>query len=78
MKSTVQTVKNYENGRAEPKSLRLEAYWRLRRGWAAKYPPQAAFPPCPLRSWPLPRDRRCPRCSPARPPRRSRRALSGH
>ncbi|MFD9794729.1 telomere-associated protein Tap [Streptomyces sp. NPDC059070] len=38
LKSTVQTVKNYENGRSEPKSPRLEAYQRLLKGWAAKYP----------------------------------------
>ncbi|WPO76185.1 telomere-associated protein Tap [Streptomyces sp. KN37] len=38
LKSTVQTVKNYENGRSEPKSPRLEAYQRLLNGWAARYP----------------------------------------
>ncbi|MFF6981304.1 telomere-associated protein Tap [Streptomyces sp. NPDC008343] len=38
LKSTVQTVKNYENGRSEPKSPRLEAYQRLLKGWAAKHP----------------------------------------
>ncbi|MFH8797558.1 telomere-associated protein Tap [Streptomyces sp. NPDC017941] len=38
LKSTVQTVKNYENGRSEPKSPRLEAYQRLLKGWAARYP----------------------------------------
>ncbi|MFM9584257.1 telomere-associated protein Tap [Streptomyces caniscabiei] len=42
LKSTVQTVKNYENGRSEPKSPRLEAYQRLLKGWAAKYPAHAA------------------------------------
>ncbi|MEU0022654.1 helix-turn-helix transcriptional regulator [Streptomyces rochei] len=41
LKSTVQTVKNYENGRSEPKSPRLEAYQRLLKGWAAKYPAHA-------------------------------------
>ncbi|MFS0696917.1 telomere-associated protein Tap [Streptomyces nitrosporeus] len=41
LKSTVQTVKNYENGRSEPKSPRLEAYQRLLNGWAAKYPAHA-------------------------------------
>lgn len=41
LKSTVQTVKNYENGRSEPKSPRLEAYQRLLNGWAAKYPAPA-------------------------------------
>ncbi|MEU2856707.1 telomere-associated protein Tap [Streptomyces syringium] len=38
LKSTTQTVKNWENGRSEPKSPRLEAYQRLLSGWAAKYP----------------------------------------
>ncbi|MFG2840454.1 telomere-associated protein Tap [Streptomyces zaomyceticus] len=38
LKSTVQTVKNYENGRSEPKSPRLEAYQRLLKGWALRYP----------------------------------------
>ncbi|MFI1606987.1 telomere-associated protein Tap [Streptomyces griseofuscus] len=42
LKSTVQTVKNYENGRSEPKSPRLEAYQRLLKGWAAKYPAHSA------------------------------------
>jgi len=38
LKTSTQTVKNYENGRSEPKSPRLEAYQRLLKGWAAKYP----------------------------------------
>ncbi|MGW0573032.1 telomere-associated protein Tap [Streptomyces tauricus] len=38
LKSTTQTVKNWENGRSEPKPPRLEAYQRLLSGWAAKYP----------------------------------------
>ncbi|MFK4106165.1 telomere-associated protein Tap [Streptomyces sp. NPDC019531] len=38
LKSTVQTVKNYENGRTEPKEPRLSAYQRLLNGWAVKYP----------------------------------------
>ncbi|MFF8506245.1 helix-turn-helix domain-containing protein, partial [Streptomyces anulatus] len=38
LKSTVQTVKNWENGRSEPRPPRLEAYQRLLEGWAAKYP----------------------------------------
>ncbi|MGW2689461.1 telomere-associated protein Tap [Streptomyces sp. NPDC001414] len=44
LKSTVQTVKNYENGRSEPKSPRLEAYQRLLKGWAAKYPANGTTP----------------------------------
>ncbi|MFE5197947.1 telomere-associated protein Tap [Streptomyces sp. NPDC056601] len=42
LKTTTQTVKNYENGRSEPKSPRLEAYQRLLNGWAAKFPAHAA------------------------------------
>ncbi|MCM2394416.1 telomere-associated protein Tap [Streptomyces albipurpureus] len=42
LKSTVQTVKNYENGRSEPKEPRLSAYQRLLNGWAAKYPAHGA------------------------------------
>ncbi|MEV5446243.1 helix-turn-helix transcriptional regulator, partial [Streptomyces sp. NPDC052644] len=39
LKSTTQTVKNWENGRSEPRPPRLQAYLRLLEGWAAKYPP---------------------------------------
>ncbi|MFI7246403.1 telomere-associated protein Tap [Streptomyces qinglanensis] len=42
LKTSTQTVKNYENGRSEPKSPRLEAYQRLLKGWAAKYPASGA------------------------------------
>ncbi|MGW4806448.1 telomere-associated protein Tap [Kitasatospora sp. NPDC004272] len=43
LQSTVQTVKNYENGRSTPKPPRLEAYVRLLEGWAERYPaPDAA------------------------------------
>ncbi|MFZ3562705.1 telomere-associated protein Tap [Streptomyces sp. BH097] len=49
LKTSTQTVKNYENGRSEPKSPRLEAYQRLLKGWAEKYPahtgPAAPTPP---------------------------------
>ncbi|MFF8868401.1 telomere-associated protein Tap [Streptomyces sp. NPDC015139] len=38
MRSTTQTVKNWENGRSEPRGPRLSAYQRLLQGWAAKYP----------------------------------------
>ncbi|MGW1506993.1 telomere-associated protein Tap [Streptomyces mirabilis] len=51
LRSTTQTVKNWENGRSEPKPPRLEAYQRLLNGWAAKYPvhgaPAAAPAPAP-------------------------------
>ncbi|MEU6688325.1 helix-turn-helix domain-containing protein [Streptomyces sp. NPDC046832] len=42
LKTSTQTVKNYENGRSEPKSPRLEAYQRLLKGWAARYPAHSA------------------------------------
>ncbi|MFF4291673.1 helix-turn-helix domain-containing protein, partial [Streptomyces sp. NPDC001633] len=38
LKTTTQSVKNWENGRSEPKSPRLDAYQRLLNGWAEKYP----------------------------------------
>ncbi|MFC0602320.1 telomere-associated protein Tap [Streptomyces palmae] len=38
LKTTTQTVKNWENGRSEPRPPRLEAYQRLLKGWATKYP----------------------------------------
>ncbi|WP_077801695.1 telomere-associated protein Tap [Streptomyces sp. JHA26] len=38
LKTTTQSVKNWENGRSEPRTPRLEAYQRLLKGWAAKYP----------------------------------------
>ncbi|MET8168477.1 helix-turn-helix domain-containing protein [Streptomyces sp. NPDC005329] len=38
LKTTTQSVKNWENGRSEPKSPRLDAYQRLLKGWAARYP----------------------------------------
>lgn len=38
LKTTTQSVKNYENGRSEPKPPRLEAYQRILEGWAAKHP----------------------------------------
>ncbi|MFD9004833.1 telomere-associated protein Tap [Streptomyces sp. NPDC059582] len=38
LRTTTQTVKNWENGRSEPRTPRLEAYQRLLNGWAAKYP----------------------------------------
>ncbi|MFD5951957.1 telomere-associated protein Tap [Streptomyces collinus] len=52
LKTSTQTVKNWENGRSEPKSPRLEAYQRLLKGWAAKYPahgtPTAPAAPAPV------------------------------
>ncbi|MFF3941683.1 telomere-associated protein Tap [Streptomyces phaeofaciens] len=42
LKTTTQSVKNWENGRSEPKEPRLSAYRRLLDGWAAKYPPHGA------------------------------------
>ncbi|MCW1100302.1 helix-turn-helix domain-containing protein [Streptomyces sp. RS2] len=45
LRSTAQTVKNWENGRSEPRPPRLEAYQRLLAGWAAKYPNPATTAP---------------------------------
>ncbi|WP_234486380.1 helix-turn-helix transcriptional regulator, partial [Streptomyces sp. MBT97] len=45
LKTTPQTVKNWENGRSEPRPPRLEAYQRLLEGWAAKYPKAAPAAP---------------------------------
>ncbi|MFB7512980.1 telomere-associated protein Tap [Streptomyces sp. NPDC056144] len=45
LKTTTQTIKNYENGRSEPRSPRLEAYQRILSGWAAKHPPHGAPTP---------------------------------
>ncbi|MFJ4429307.1 telomere-associated protein Tap [Streptomyces bobili] len=44
LKTTTQSVKNWENGRSEPKSPRLDAYQRLLNGWAAKYPAPGVAP----------------------------------
>ncbi|MGY0466772.1 telomere-associated protein Tap (plasmid) [Kitasatospora sp. cg17-2] len=41
LKSTVQSVKNWESGRSEPRPPRLEAYARLLEGWARQYPAPA-------------------------------------
>ncbi|MFJ6852889.1 telomere-associated protein Tap [Streptomyces sp. NPDC091271] len=48
LKSTTQTVKNWENGRSEPKPPRLEAYQRLLNGWAAKFPTHGTGGPAPF------------------------------
>lgn len=42
LRTTTQTVKNWENGRSEPRPPRLRAYQRLLDGWAAKYPAEPA------------------------------------
>ncbi|MFF4433905.1 telomere-associated protein Tap [Streptomyces sp. NPDC001513] len=44
LKSTPQTVKNWENGRSEPRPPRLQAYLRLLEGWAERYPASAVVP----------------------------------
>ncbi|SFL33588.1 telomere-associated protein Tap [Streptomyces pini] len=45
LKTTLQTVKNWENGRSEPRPPRLQAYQRLLQGWAAKHSPPGTNPP---------------------------------
>ncbi|SOD66949.1 telomere-binding protein Tap [Streptomyces zhaozhouensis] len=48
LKTSTQTIKNWENGRSEPKPPRLEAYQRLLNGWAAKHPAHGAPGPAPV------------------------------
>ncbi|MFJ7593012.1 telomere-associated protein Tap [Streptomyces sp. NPDC097617] len=48
LKSTPQTVKNWENGRSEPRPPRLQAYLRLLDGWAERYPASNAAAPAPV------------------------------
>ncbi|MFF7385271.1 telomere-associated protein Tap [Streptomyces griseoluteus] len=55
LRTTPQTVKNWENGRSEPRPPRLEAYQRLLDAWGKKHPapgtvpvPPAAPPPMPV------------------------------
>ncbi|MFP8906832.1 telomere-associated protein Tap [Streptomyces atacamensis] len=71
MKSTLQTVKNWENGRAEPRPPRLQAYQRLLEGWAAKYPrldaPSPPSAPAPETTTAAPAPRQ-PTAAPASPP----------
>jgi transcriptional regulator with XRE-family HTH domain len=38
LRTTTQTVKNWEGGRSEPRPPRRQAYQRLLEGWAAQYP----------------------------------------
>lgn len=45
LKTTPQTVKNWENGRTEPRPPRLEAYQRMLEAWARKYPAPGAVQP---------------------------------
>ncbi|MEV5787760.1 helix-turn-helix domain-containing protein [Streptomyces sp. NPDC052287] len=51
--TTTQSVKNWENGRSEPRPPRLGAYQRLLTGWAAKYPVHGA-PATPAQPVPAP------------------------
>ncbi|MGM9383802.1 telomere-associated protein Tap [Streptomyces antibioticus] len=52
LRTTPQTVKNWENGRSEPRPPRRQAYLRLLEGWAAKYP----YPAGPATEEPEPPD----------------------
>ncbi|MEW2497586.1 helix-turn-helix domain-containing protein [Streptomyces nodosus] len=47
LRTSTQTVKNWENGRSEPRPPRREAYLRLLEGWAAKHPAEPATEPVP-------------------------------
>lgn len=42
LRTTTQTVKNWESGRSEPRAPRRQAYLRLLDGWAAQYPAEPA------------------------------------
>ncbi|WP_331724274.1 helix-turn-helix domain-containing protein (plasmid) [Streptomyces longwoodensis] len=42
LKTTTQSVKNWESGRSEPRAPRRQAYLRLLEGWAAQYPAEPA------------------------------------
>ncbi|MCZ0983610.1 helix-turn-helix domain-containing protein [Streptomyces diastatochromogenes] len=64
LKTSTQSIKNWENGRSEPKEPRLSAYQRLLNGWAAKYPAHGT-----PAATPSPHPRRGPRRRPP-PPRR--------
>ncbi|SOD62809.1 Helix-turn-helix [Streptomyces zhaozhouensis] len=65
LKTTPQAVRNWENGRSEPKSPRLEAYQRLLAGWAEQHPAHPAPQP-----QPRPRPEAKPRPVPEPAPRR--------
>ncbi|WP_237277063.1 telomere-associated protein Tap, partial [Streptomyces caniscabiei] len=45
LRTTKQTVKNWESGRSEPRAPQRQAYLRLLEGWAAKYPAESATEP---------------------------------
>ncbi|MGW7486634.1 telomere-associated protein Tap [Streptomyces sp. NPDC054786] len=45
LRTTPQTVKNWEHGRSEPRPPRLQAYQRLLEGWAAQHPAPASEQP---------------------------------
>lgn len=49
LKTSTQSIKNWENGRSEPKEPRLTAYQRLLNGWAAKHPKHPTPKPPPPR-----------------------------
>lgn len=59
LRTTPQTVKNWEHGRSEPRPPRLQAYLRLLEGWAAQHPApesdgRAAPAPGPTAATPVP------------------------
>ncbi|MBH1935789.1 helix-turn-helix transcriptional regulator [Streptomyces sp. AV19] len=65
LKSSTQSVKNWENGRSEPKPPRLEAYQRLLNGWAARFPKPDTTPTTPAPA--VPRPQPVPEALPAPP-----------
>ncbi|WP_345025505.1 helix-turn-helix domain-containing protein, partial [Streptomyces sedi] len=64
LRTSTQTVKNWENGRSEPKPPRLDAYQRLLNGWAAKH----ATPPTPPTPAPQPKAPAAPETPATAPP----------
>lgn len=48
LKTSTQSIKNWENGRSEPKEPRLGAYQRLLKGWAAKHTAHPTTAPAPF------------------------------
>ncbi|MFI6422926.1 telomere-associated protein Tap [Streptomyces sp. NPDC050842] len=68
LKTSTQSVKNWENGRSEPKEPRLSAYQRLLNGWAAKHPTHGTPPTPATTALPQPEVPHRPTTAAAHPP----------
>lgn len=78
LRTTPQTVKNWEHGRSEPRPPRLQAYLRLLDGWATQHPAPAseqpvAPAPAPTAAPPVPAPVPAPEAALAHGPSASRR-----